>query len=219
MECAPDHELLTQLLRSRYLGHDELIRHVFLQLLDPVEYIHSLGISHLNLDTENILCFNGGLRVAITDFGLATMDKISDEFGAGSEYHMSPGKLTFLRLIFFYHTSLTVVSIECRSEKFATAPRGAYSPELKDIWSLGIIRVLLNLATGRDPWKSASMEDPGFRAYLLDPFHFISAVLPISDEANALLTRMLDINVLLFSRSGRYWWSADFLFRECDLRG
>ena len=29
--------------------------------------------------------------VAITDFGLATTDKLSDEFRTGSVYHMSPG--------------------------------------------------------------------------------------------------------------------------------
>jgi serine/threonine-protein kinase ULK1 len=188
MEYAPDHDLLTQILRSRYLGDDGLIRHVFLQLLDAVEYIHSLGIYHRNLDTENVLCFDGGLRVAITDFGLATTDKISDEFGVGSEYHMSPGKLTFLRLIFYNHPSLTVACVECLSKEFA--PGGGYSPMFKDIWSLGII--LLNLATGRDPWTSASIDNLGFRAYLQDPLDFIPTVLPISDEANNLIARMLE---------------------------
>jgi serine/threonine-protein kinase ULK1 len=61
-----------------------------------------------------------------------------------------------------------------------------------DIWSLGII--LLNLATGRNPWKSACLNDPTFQAYLQDPLNFIPTVLPISDEANALLTRMLEID-------------------------
>jgi hypothetical protein len=38
-----------------------------------------------------VLCFNGGLRLAITDFGLATTEKVSEEFRTGSVYHMSPG--------------------------------------------------------------------------------------------------------------------------------
>ncbi len=92
MEFAPDHDLFSQILHScRYLGQDHLIRHVFLQLLDAVEYCHTLGIYHRDLKPENVLCFDNGLRVAITDFGLATTDKVSSEFRTGSVYHMSPG--------------------------------------------------------------------------------------------------------------------------------
>jgi serine/threonine protein kinase len=92
MDYAPDHDLFTQILHScRYLGDDALIKHVFLQLLDAVEYCHSLGIYHRDLKPENVLCFDDGLRVAITDFGLATTDKVSEEFRTGSVYHMSPG--------------------------------------------------------------------------------------------------------------------------------
>lgn len=92
MDYAPDHDLFTQILHNcRYLGNDALIKDVFLQMLDAVEYCHSLGIYHRDLKPENILCFDDGLRVAITDFGLATTDKISDEFRTGSVYHMSPG--------------------------------------------------------------------------------------------------------------------------------
>ena len=44
--------------------------------------------------------FNDGLRIAITDFGLATTDKYSDEFRTGSIYHMSPGLyLIFLQCL------------------------------------------------------------------------------------------------------------------------
>ena len=61
-----------------------------------------------------------------------------------------------------------------------------------DIWSLGII--LLNLITGRNPWKSASMDDCTFQAYLRDPAHFLPTVLPISQEVNALLVRVLHVD-------------------------
>jgi tRNA A-37 threonylcarbamoyl transferase component Bud32 len=94
MDYANDGDLFSQILHNcRYLGDDFLIKHIFLQLLDAVEYCHSLGIYHRDLKPENILCFDGGLRIAITDFGLATTDKVSDEFRTGSIYHMSPGKL------------------------------------------------------------------------------------------------------------------------------
>ncbi|KAF5381334.1 hypothetical protein D9615_008384 [Tricholomella constricta] len=170
MDYAPDHDLFTQILHScRYLGDDGLIKHVFLQLLDAVEYCHSLGIYHRDLKPENVLCFDDGFRVAITDFGLATTDKVSEEFRTGSVYHMSP---------------------ECQGGDFA--PTGNYSPMFNDIWSLGII--LLNLATGRNPWKSATPDDQTFRAYLRDPIGFLPTVLPISAELNEVLTQMLEVD-------------------------
>ncbi|KAH6896251.1 kinase-like domain-containing protein [Coprinopsis sp. MPI-PUGE-AT-0042] len=165
-----DHDLFTQILHNcRYLGNDALIKDIFLQMLDSVEYCHSLGIYHRDLKPENILCFDDGLRVAITDFGLATTDKLSDEFRTGSVYHMSP---------------------ECQGGAFA--PGGKYSPMFNDIWSLGII--LLNLATGRNPWKSATADDPTFQAYLRDPYNFLPTVLPISPEVNDILVQMLDVD-------------------------
>lgn len=170
MEYASDHDLFTQILHNcRYLGNDALIKDIFLQMLDAVEYCHSLGIYHRDLKPENILCFDDGLRVAITDFGLATTDKLSDEFRTGSVYHMSP---------------------ECQGGAFA--PGGKYSPMFNDIWSLGII--LLNLATGRNPWKSATADDPTFQAYLRDPYNFLPTVLPISAEVNDILVQMLDVD-------------------------
>ncbi|KAF9528682.1 kinase-like domain-containing protein [Crepidotus variabilis] len=170
MDYAPDHDLFTQILHScRYLGDDALIKDIFLQLLDAVEYCHALGIYHRDLKPENILCFDDGLRIAITDFGLATTDKLSDEFRTGSVYHMSP---------------------ECQGGEFA--PTGNYSPMFNDIWSLGII--LLNLATGRNPWKSATPGDPTFQAYLRDPMNFLPSVLPISAEVNEILIRMLEVD-------------------------
>ncbi|KAG6812468.1 hypothetical protein H0H92_002733 [Tricholoma furcatifolium] len=170
MDYAPDHDLFTQILHScRYLGDDALIKHVFLQLLDAVEYCHNLGIYHRDLKPENVLCFDDGLRVAITDFGLATTEKLSEEFRTGSVYHMSP---------------------ECQGGEFA--PTGNYSPMFNDIWSLGII--LLNLATGRNPWKSATPDDQTFRAYLRDPHGFLPTVLPISPEINDILVQMLEVD-------------------------
>ncbi|GJE94850.1 kinase-like protein [Phanerochaete sordida] len=170
MDYCPDGDLFTQILHNRrYLGNNELIKNVFLQLLDAVEYCHSLNIYHRDLKPENILCFDDGLRLAITDFGLATTERMSTEFRTGSVYHMSP---------------------ECQGGEFA--PTRSYSPLFNDIWSLGII--LLNLITGRNPWKSASADDCTFQAYLKDPDRFLPTVLPISDEVNALLVRVLEVD-------------------------
>ncbi|OSC97767.1 kinase-like protein [Trametes coccinea BRFM310] len=170
MDYCSDGDLFTQILHQRrYLGNNALIKEVFLQLLDAVEYCHSLGIYHRDLKPENVLCFDGGLRLAITDFGLATTERMSTEFRTGSVYHMSP---------------------ECQGGIFA--PTRSYSPLFNDVWSLGII--LLNLITGRNSWKSASADDYTFTAYLKDPLHFLPTVLPISQEVNVLLTRTLEVD-------------------------
>lgn len=188
MEYAGDGDLFGQILNNcRYLGNDGLIKHVFLQMLDAVEYCHSLGIYHRDLKPENILCFDDGLRTAITDFGLATTERFSEEFRTGSIYHMSPGKPLAYVILFL---SLIYILSECQGGVFA--PTGTYSPLFNDIWSLAII--LLNLATGRNPWKSASASDPTFQAYLADPANFLPTVLPISAEANAVLVRMLEVD-------------------------
>lgn len=80
--------------------------------------------------------------------------------------------------------------LECHGGEFA--PTGSYSPMSNDIWSLGII--LLNLATGRNPWKSAKADDPTFQAYLRNASGFLPTVLPISVEINDVLTRMLEVD-------------------------
>lgn len=81
-------------------------------------------------------------------------------------------------------------SVECQGGIFA--PTRTYSPLFNDIWSLGII--LLNLITGRNPWKSAAADDCTFQAYLRDPVHFLPTVLPISEEVNMLLVRTLEVD-------------------------
>jgi serine/threonine protein kinase len=94
MDFAPDGDLFGQiLLEGTYLGRDTLIKRVFLQIIDAVQHCHSLGIYHRDIKPENVLCFERGLRVALTDFGLATAEERSREFKTGSVYHMSPGKI------------------------------------------------------------------------------------------------------------------------------
>ncbi|KAI5477681.1 protein serine/threonine kinase [Pseudohyphozyma bogoriensis] len=154
--------------RQRYLGDDELIRSVFLQILDAVEHCHKAGIYHRDLKPENILCSDDGKKVVLADFGLATSDKTSGDFGCGSTFYMSP---------------------ECQGGLFQRL--GSYSTPHNDVWSLGVI--LVNLTCGRNPWKQACPSDETFRAYLANP-DFLRSILPISEHTNRILKRIFALN-------------------------
>ncbi|GAA5994222.1 hypothetical protein JCM5350_007308 [Sporobolomyces pararoseus] len=154
--------------RQRYLGNDELIRRVFLQIIDSVEYCHSKGIFHRDLKPENILCLDDGKKVMLADFGLATGEKASGDFGCGSTFYMSP---------------------ECQGGLFQRL--GSYSTPHNDIWSLGVI--LVNLTCGRNPWKQACPSDETFCAYLGNP-DFLRSILPISEHTNRILKRIFALN-------------------------
>jgi len=167
LEYCPEGDLFANITeQGRFVGDDQLAKHAFLQILDAVQYCHSIGIFHRDLKPENILVTNHGQTVKLADFGLATNDSITYDFGCGSTFYMSPEVQQPLTRPY---------------ERYATAPN--------DVWSLGVI--LVNLTCGRNPWKKASTEDSTFRAFLRDP-KFLSSILPISPELNMILRRIFE---------------------------
>jgi serine/threonine protein kinase len=101
IEFCPEGDLFTNITeRGRYVGNDFLAKRIFLQILDAVEFCHSKGIYHRDLKPENILVTDLGLTVKLADFGLATTEYITSDFGCGSTFYMSPGKSS-LRFSFF----------------------------------------------------------------------------------------------------------------------
>ncbi|CAG8802097.1 12203_t:CDS:2, partial [Gigaspora rosea] len=144
-----------------YLGNDDLIKQVFAQILDAVQFSHYNGIYHRDLKPENILVFDDGMTVKLADFGLATTDTWSNDFCCGSSFYMSP---------------------ECQGGLYERV--SSYETAPNDVWSLGII--LINLVCGRNPWKQASLSDETFSAYIQNP-EFLKTILPISDELNEIL--------------------------------
>ncbi|OMH81082.1 Negative regulator of sexual conjugation and meiosis [Zancudomyces culisetae] len=132
-------------------GNDALIRRLFLQLISAVSHCHRYGVYHRDLKPENILVTEDGLNVKIIDFGLSTDRPLSNELGCGSAYYMSP---------------------ECQGgingdlKYYATGPN--------DVWALGVI--LINLATGRNPWNRAHISDPLFYRYLKNTSFLCQAI-------------------------------------------
>ncbi|EAU35030.1 negative regulator of sexual conjugation and meiosis [Aspergillus terreus NIH2624] len=167
IEFCPEGDLFSSITeKGHFVGNDPLVKCVFLQILDAVHFCHSLGIYHRDLKPENILVTDQGLTVKLADFGLATTDPITSDFGCGSTFYMSP---------------------ECQQPN--PRPMSWYESAPNDVWSLGVI--LVNLTCGRNPWKRASLEDSTFQAYLKDPF-FLKTILPLSDEMICILSRIFE---------------------------
>ncbi|KAK4993671.1 Serine/threonine protein kinase [Elasticomyces elasticus] len=169
IEYCPEGDLFTNITeRGHYVGNDFLAKSAFLQILDAVEFCHSIGIYHRDLKPENILVTDGGQTVKLADFGLATQDYLTSDFGCGSTFYMSP---------------------ECQQS--APHSLSCYASAPNDVWSLGVI--LVNLTCGRNPWKRASMEDSTFRSYMKDR-SFLRSILPLSEGLDFILRRIFTYN-------------------------
>jgi len=167
MEYCPEGDLFAAITEQHnYVGDDALAKQVFLQLLDAVQHCHMHEIYHRDLKPENILVCDNGQTVKLADFGLATTEQYTTDFGCGSTFYMSP---------------------ECHKR----AGSACYESAANDVWSLGVI--LVNLTCGRNPWKRADPRDETYSAYLRDP-NFLQSILPISDELNAILRQIFNPN-------------------------
>jgi serine/threonine protein kinase len=187
IEFCPEGDLFTNITeRGHFVGNDALAKHAFLQILDAVEYCHSIGIYHRDLKPENILVTDGGHTVKLADFGLATSDPYTSDFGCGSTFYMSPGNFLLNPLPHPHPQLLTRLS-ECQQS--SSRPYACYASAPNDIWSLGVI--LVNLTCGRNPWKRASPEDSTFRAYLKDS-KFLRTILPLSPELDSILRHVFE---------------------------
>lgn len=65
-----------------------------------------------------------------------------------------------------------------------------YDTRRSDVWASGII--LLNLATGKTSWHTATLDDGAFAAYLEDP-DYLCKIFPISKGLNRIFRRVFTI--------------------------
>jgi len=168
MDFCPGGELFMQ-LKKKGRFDEETTRFYTGEVVLALQYLHEkLDIIYRDLKPENILVTDQGMTVKLADFGLATADHLTSDFGCGSTFYMSP---------------------ECQT----SSPKAysCYASAPNDVWSLGVI--LVNLTCGRNPWKRASFEDTTFRAYMKDP-KFLRSILPLSAELDSVLKRIFEYN-------------------------
>ncbi|KAI0076543.1 kinase-like protein [Panus rudis PR-1116 ss-1] len=171
LEYCPGGDLFSKVVeQGLYFRDDELLRKVFLQIIDALHACHRKRICHRDLKPENILSNEDGSEVYIADFGLATMESSVKVFKCGSS--------KFLPLS------------ECIGEE---TERVAYSPKHADIWALGVL--LVNMVTARSPWEKAVTTDDCFHDFLVDPT-FLPDMLPISKGLHQILLRMFELEPL-----------------------
>lgn len=115
---------------------------VFRQIIDGVNYLHSMGLAHRDLKLDNCVMTSGNI-VKLIDFGTATVfhypgkHQIPASGVVGSDPYLAPEVLT----------------------------RDQYDPRLTDVWSVAIIFMCMILR--RFPWKIPDYKtDMSFKLYV-----------------------------------------------------
>jgi serine/threonine protein kinase len=121
MEFCPEGDLFSSITdKGNFVGNDPLVKRVFLQLLDAVQFCHNMGIYHRDLKPENVLVRDQGMTVKLADFGLATTDYFTSDFGCGSTFYMSPGMCISAILSYLYsRTNLCMLQQNANSPTHA----------------------------------------------------------------------------------------------------
>ncbi|KAK2022932.1 Pkinase-domain-containing protein [Colletotrichum zoysiae] len=134
----------------------------FLQILNGVTYLHSMGLAHRDLKLDNVVVSEHGI-MKIIDFGSAHVFKYPFENDivlasgiVGSDPYLAP---------------------EVYDER-------KYDPQAVDIWSLAIIFCCMTLR--RFPWKVPRMTDNSFKLFAAEPTpgHDPKKLISLSRSAN-----------------------------------
>jgi serine/threonine protein kinase len=134
---------------------ESAIKKLFSQILDAVESMHKTGVYHRDIKLENILLVSDDddLNCKVADFGLATRERYSTEFGCGSTSYLAPEHFD--------------------DDESDIVP---YDSSASDIWSLGIL--LIGMMFGRNPWSEASVADATYMEFKRNPIMLKQQLFP-----------------------------------------
>lgn len=142
----------------------------FKQLINGVEYMHNIGVAHMDLKLENIIVDFVNKKIKIIDFGEARVFHDSNHIST-----IIPDKNI--------HGSLPYIA----PEVFKCLE---YNPEQVDIWSCGIIlyEIIYNLI----PWNKATLQDIYYKRYIYNKnINKINNILP-DELSRKLILSMLE---------------------------
>lgn len=188
---------LHQLLSKHPQGLDEDVAGTyFRQIILAIDYIHSKGVCHRDISTQNILLNENHSKPVLIDFGMALRVPYSypDDFLTEDVTDVSMG--TVRRMI---HSQSHCGKLRFMAPEMYRAED--YDGLTIDIWSTGC--VLFAMLTGHSPYEKPDLMDSGYHDLLDHKFYWDpKSVNPlfswgrstISDEAVDLLQHMFKPN-------------------------
>ncbi|EPR80134.1 Checkpoint protein kinase [Spraguea lophii 42_110] len=153
-----------------YLGvkDAEILHFYFIQLISAVEFLHSKNICHRDIKPENILITaNGVLKLA--DFGQSTL---------------------FIHNKKYRRLTTPAGSIPYMAPEIANSKK--YRGDQIDIWSIGIL--LIVLSTGTYPWKIAQTKDKDYKTFCSLKYHNYTPFTRINQNMLSLIEQILQYN-------------------------
>ena len=106
---------------------------VMVQLLDALEYIHSLQLVHHDLKSSNILITRNGLNVKLIDFGLSNTDSTSDNNNSTTDILLLANVLTLL-----FPNSYRSIVRACKRGTYANIAALKQAFHRRQIWQKSI---------------------------------------------------------------------------------
>ncbi|KAJ3039359.1 hypothetical protein HK097_002857 [Rhizophlyctis rosea] len=181
---------------------DATVRDVFAQLIDALAYSHKRGVFHRDIKPENVLVMyeedeEGEERIIVklTDFGLATTDVWSTDFGCGSVRYMAPECLGDDTQADNNNNNKkqninSAVGYRKYNNYDDEEEEEGYAPGPNDVWAMGVM--LVNMLTGQNPWVEPSMSDPLYAAYKGEEGDILKVHFGFSGEVDELLAKVFD---------------------------
>lgn len=99
MECLDGGNLCTYVKQKRRLSEEESKR-IFFQLLQAIDYLHTMGVAHRDIKLENVL-FNDNKDIKLIDFGFSTVCVPGKKLRVfcGTPSYMAPGTTATFSLL------------------------------------------------------------------------------------------------------------------------
>ncbi|KAI8890350.1 kinase-like protein [Backusella circina FSU 941] len=189
MELCDQGDLFDFVIRDQEINpirSESLVKKIYISILDAVQAMHDNQVYHRDLKLENVLlqCQDDedeeNFICKVADFGLATRERYSTEFGCGSTSYLAPEH--------FEDESTTTNNNNNNGAEFLP-----YDAAASDIWSLGVL--LLALMFGRNPWQEASTADAAYNEFKRNPSILKEQLFPeLSLSASRFLESALATN-------------------------